>query len=132
MRPFPLLALAAPFLLISCSLVSAQPVAGGYAAIDPASDVALQARANIQGYFSLSQMRLEDILQAATQVVAGTNVKLRCKVTGDVEPAVWEFVIWHKLDGSWRLTAATKVEPLIWLRKISSVSTPPGPPQAAR
>jgi hypothetical protein len=113
MRQFALLALAAPFLFVSCSMVSAGSMAGGYAAIDPGSELAGQAKATIQAYFSPAKMRLEEVLQASSQVVAGTNVKLRCKVTGDVEPAVWEFVVWHKLDGSWRLTAATKLQPLI-------------------
>jgi len=51
------------------------------------------------------------VRKAGTQVVAGTNVKLVCRVTGEGAPARWEFVAWHRLEGTWELISARRLGP---------------------
>jgi len=105
---FPILA------ALSLQCGQAQPVAGGYAQVDGKGPVADQARKMVQRYFSDARLRIVEVQEAYTQVVAGTNIKLVCRVlAAGEEDSVWEFVIWHKLDDSWRLTSAVRVSPLI-------------------
>jgi hypothetical protein len=83
------------------------PMTGGYRAAALDAPLVLQAQAFIQKHLAL--LRLEELQEAYTQVVAGINVKLVCRVTGEGEPARWEFVAWRKLDGTWMLQSARKL-----------------------
>jgi hypothetical protein len=115
MNRFAVLALCAPLIAaVPLACGETRTLAGGYAALDKHDPRAIQAKAMIQRTFADTRMRLGEIQEAQAQVVAGTNIKLVCNVTGDgEEPSVWEFVIWHKLDDSWRLTSAVRISPLI-------------------
>ncbi len=109
MNRFTILALALPLLGAGASLNAQGPPrrVGGYQAAALDAPLVVQARAFIQKHLAI--LRLEEIQEASTQVVAGTNVKLVCKVSGEGEPARWEFVAWHKLDGAWLLHSARRL-----------------------
>jgi hypothetical protein len=81
-----------------------QPRMGAYRPVDPASPEVQEARAAIQKQFTV--LRIGSVTEAFVQVVAGLNYKLVCQVTEDDGASTWEFVIWHKLDRTWKLTAA--------------------------
>jgi hypothetical protein len=42
--------------------------------------------------------------------VAGMNYKLVCRVAGSDGAGTWEFVVWHRLDDTWKLTSARHLE----------------------
>ena len=108
MNRYAVMALYTPFLVAgSPDAQAAPPLVGGYRAAALDAPLVLEAKAFIQQHFAL--LRLDRIHEAATQVVAGTNVKLVCLVSGEGDPTQWEFVAWRKLDGSWRLQSARKV-----------------------
>jgi hypothetical protein len=65
------------------------------------------ARAMIQGQFT--QIQILEVVEAYSQVVAGTNFKLVCRTAGNGLAGKWQFVIWHKLDGTWELQSAQRI-----------------------
>jgi hypothetical protein len=101
------MALCVPVLAAGAAAQDAPRLVGGYQAAALDAPLVLQARAFIQKHLAL--LRLEEVQEAYTQVVAGTNVKLVCQVTGEGDPARWEFVAWRKLDGTWLLQSARKL-----------------------
>jgi len=108
MNRYAVMALYTPFLFAGGPDPQDTPqLVGGYRASALDAPLVLQAKAFIQSHFAL--LRLERVQEAATQVVAGTNVKLVCLVSGEGDPAPWEFVAWRKLDGAWMLQSARKV-----------------------
>lgn len=66
-----------------------------------------EAKAFIQGH--LASINVDEITEAYTQVVAGLNVKLICKVSGEDGPSEWQFVAYRSLDGRWHLWAADRI-----------------------
>jgi hypothetical protein len=109
MNRFAILALYSP-LLAAAGCMAPQPeprLVGGYQAAALDAPLVLEAQAFIQKHFAF--LRLEAIQEAYTQVVAGTNVKLVCRVAGEGEPSQWEFVAWRKLNGTWELQSARRV-----------------------
>jgi len=105
-------AVAGPLLAAGPSLCAhpaagAAAVPGGYQTTDVDSAQVREARAAVQK--NLATLRIESVREAYVQVVAGLNFRLVCEVSGEGGPAVWEFVIWHKLDGTWQLTGARRL-----------------------
>ncbi|WP_306599924.1 hypothetical protein [Geothrix sp. 21YS21S-2] len=82
---------------------------GGYRPAPLDAPPVLEARTFVQTHFA--RLRLGEVRKAGTQVVAGTNVKLVCRVTGEGAPARWEFVAWRRLDGTWELISARRLSP---------------------
>jgi hypothetical protein len=80
---------------------------GGYQSADVESAEVQEARAAAQK--QLPNLRIEAVLEAYVQVVAGENYKLVCRVSGEAGPATWAFVVWHRLDGQWQLTDARQM-----------------------
>jgi hypothetical protein len=111
MNRFAVLALYAPLLTGTVPMEGqGRRLVGGYAPASVDDEVVREARTEIQRYFVPDLQRLAEIRQAATQVVAGLNVKLLCRVTSaDRGHSLWEFVAWRRLDGSWHLISATRV-----------------------
>lgn len=110
MKRFSILALHMALLAATGSQVTAQERprhVGGYHAAALDAPLVLQARTFIQKQLAL--LRLEEVQEAYTQVVAGTNVKLVCRASGEDGPAFWEFVAWRKLDGAWELRLARRL-----------------------
>jgi hypothetical protein len=99
-----LLALAQP--LAACSNPE-PPRVGSYRPVDPASPEVQTAKAEVQKHFT--NLRIQSVSEAYAQVVAGMNFKLVCKVLEDDADSTWEFVVWRKLDGTWKLTSAQRV-----------------------
>jgi len=99
-----------PFLALALPLGAspgAQPRAGAYRQVDPASPEVQEARAEVQKNFT--SLRIQAVSEAYAQVVAGMNYKLVCRVLEDGGSGTWEFVIWRKLDGTWKLTSARRL-----------------------
>jgi hypothetical protein len=98
--------------LLAAASMRAQPVqnaglVGAYQAARVDEPLVLQARKAIQKHFRI--LRLGKVVEAYTQVVAGTNVKIICTVKGEAEPSQWEFVVWRKLDQSWQFQSCARV-----------------------
>jgi len=85
------------------------PRAGGFVPVPADQPLVLAAKAAIQKYFATLQ--LGNVQEAATQVVAGMNVRILCQVKEGDDQMVWRFQIWRKLDGTWRLTSARRLGP---------------------
>jgi hypothetical protein len=102
-------ALAVSLLLPACVGARSAGLVGAYTVARIDAPLVLQAREAIQKHFSI--LRLGEVLEASTQVVAGTQVKLVCQVTGEAEPSRWQFVIWQKLDQTWQLQSCARVSP---------------------
>ena len=79
---------------------------GGFKPLEVDQPLVKDAKAAIQSYFA--SLKLEAVLAAEVQVVAGTNFRMICQVQEPDGPATWRFVIWHRLDGKWRLTSARR------------------------
>jgi hypothetical protein len=80
---------------------------GGYQPADVESAMVQEARAAAQK--QLPNLRIETVLEAYVQVVAGANYRLVCRVSGEDGPSTWEFVVWSRLDGQWQLTDARRM-----------------------
>ena len=100
----PLLALGQP---LAASAAPEPPRVGSYRAVDPASPEVQAAKAEIQKHFT--NLKILSVSEAYAQVVAGMNYKLVCKVLEDDGDGTWEFVVWRKLDGTWKLTSAQRL-----------------------
>lgn len=100
----PILALAQP---LAASAAPEPPRVGSYRPVDPASPEVQAAKAEIQKHFT--NLRIQSVSEAYAQVVAGMNFKLVCKVLEDEDDSTWEFVVWRKLDGVWKLTSAHRL-----------------------
>jgi hypothetical protein len=83
------------------------PVVGAFQAVDRETPAVEEARAAIQKYFA--SLRLDQVQEAYQQIVAGVNFKLVCRVQGDGGQALWEFVVWRRLDDRWELTSARRL-----------------------
>ena len=82
-------------------------LAGGFRPLKGDDPLARDAKAAVQAYFA-SSFKLDAILAAEVQVVAGANFRLTCQVQEPDGPGTWRFVIWRRLDGTWRLTSARR------------------------
>jgi hypothetical protein len=80
---------------------------GAYQVAAKESPFVLEAIACVQRHMPL--LRLDKILEAYTQVVAGINIKLLCNVTTDGELSQWEFVVFRNLDGQYHLSLAKRL-----------------------
>jgi hypothetical protein len=80
---------------------------GSYQQIEPDRQDVQEARAAVQK--QLAQLRIEEVVEAWVQVVAGMNYRLDCRVTDADRTSTWEFVIWHRLDGQWELQSARQL-----------------------
>jgi hypothetical protein len=108
------------FFLFACSLMAVTPASthptapakalmpGGYQQVDSQAATVQEARATAQK--ALSGISIEAVLEAYQQVVAGMNYKLVCRVAGPDGAGTWEFVVWHRLDDTWKLTSARHLE----------------------
>jgi hypothetical protein len=85
----------------------AAPMPGSYQSVAIADPGVQEAREAVQA--CLANLRIEEVREAWSQVVAGQNYKLMCRVTGQNGPSTWLFVIWHRLDGSWELYSAYRI-----------------------
>lgn len=83
------------------------PRMGSYRPVDPAAPEVQAAQAEIQKRFT--NLRILSVSEAYAQVVAGMNYKLVCKVMEDDAESTWEFVVWRKLDNTWKLTSARQL-----------------------
>ena len=83
------------------------PMPGSYQLAEVDRADVQQAREAVQKHFST--LRIEEVREAWIQVVAGTNYRLVCRVSENDGPSTWEFVIWHRLDDTWRLESAKRV-----------------------
>ena len=81
-------------------------LAGGFKSIAVEQPLVQEAKAAIQAYFAT--LRLEAVLAAEVQVVAGTNLRMTCQVREPDGLGTWRFAIWRRLDGRWRLTSARR------------------------
>jgi hypothetical protein len=84
-----------------------EPMPGSYQAVDTSNPDVLDAKAAIQAH--LTDLTIQAVHAAYVQVVAGTNYKLVCQVSGASGSATWVFVVWHKLDGQWQLDLAKRI-----------------------
>jgi hypothetical protein len=89
------------------SAPASQVMPGGYQLVE--SDAAEVQTAKATAQNAMSNLRIEAVLEAYKQVVAGMNYKLICQVSAPDGAATWEFVIWHQLDDSWKLTSARQL-----------------------
>ena len=80
---------------------------GAYQPVDTGSPEVLEAKAAVQEH--LPRFIIDQVNEAYVQVVAGTNYKLVCDVMGEGQSAVWQFVVWHMLNGQWELISARKI-----------------------
>jgi hypothetical protein len=103
----PLLAAPQPKAIHAAGQVAPQVMPGSYRNADPESPDVVEARDAIQS--RLAQLTIEKVNAAYVQVVAGTNYKLVCDVQDTTGPTVWQFVVWHRLNGEWDLTSAEKL-----------------------
>lgn len=79
---------------------------GAYEPCPTDTPLAMDARAFIQE--NLAALAIDEVCEAYTQVVAGLNVKLVCKVTGEDGPSRWQFVAYRSLDRRWHLYKADR------------------------
>ena len=80
---------------------------GSYDPCPTDTAVAMEARAFVQR--NLAAMTIVEVCEAYTQLVAGLNVKLVCKVAGEDGPSRWQFVAYRSLDKRWHLYGATRI-----------------------
>jgi hypothetical protein len=83
------------------------PMTGAYQLAEADRTDVQQAREAVQKHFAT--LRIEEVREAWIQVVAGTNYRLVCRVSESDGPSTWEFIIWHRLDDTWRLESAKRV-----------------------
>ena len=107
------------FFLFVCSLMAVTPapthstapanaiMPGGYQSVDSEAATVQEVKATAQK--ALSGISIEAVLEAYQQVVAGMNYKLVCQVSEPNGTATWEFIVWHRLDDSWKLTSARQL-----------------------
>lgn len=86
---------------------ASQAMPGGYQSVDREAAPVQEAKATVQK--ELSALSIEAVLEAYQQVVAGMNYKLVCRVAEPGGADTWEFVVWHRLDGTWKLTSARQL-----------------------
>ena len=92
----PLLATPAP----------AAQMVGAYQPMDVSAPEVQEARSAVEK--AITGLRIDSVRAAYAQVVAGTNYKLVCLATDSSGQSTWEFVVWHRLDGSWQLNSAQR------------------------
>jgi hypothetical protein len=67
------------------------------------------AKAFVQNQLAI--LRIDQVLQAATKVEAGLNVRLICRVLGEGEgPTTWEFLAYRTLGGAWVFRSARMLQ----------------------
>ncbi|MGA2081579.1 MAG: hypothetical protein ABSH53_13355 [Holophaga sp.] len=103
----PLLAAAHPAQAATQPPSQAAPMPGSYQSIEATDPGVQEAKEAVQRY--LASLRIEEVREAWTQIVAGQNFKLMCRVSGERGPSTWLFVIWHRLDGTWQLDSAYRM-----------------------
>jgi hypothetical protein len=84
-----------------------KPLPGAPQPADQNNPLVLDAKAFIQKQFAL--MRIEEIKEAHTQIVAGRNVRLVCRVKEEQGEGTWEFVAGRSLSGHWQLLLARRL-----------------------
>jgi len=87
---------------------ASQSVPGGYQSVDSEAATVQEAKAAAQK--ALAGLSIEAVLEAYQQVVAGMNYKLVCRVVETGAADTWEFVVWHRLDDTWKLTSARQLQ----------------------
>lgn len=80
---------------------------GAYEPAPTDTPLVQEARTFIQRH--LASFNLDEVTEAYTQVVAGFNVKLVCKVTAEDGPSAWQFVAYRSLDGQWHFWSADRL-----------------------
>jgi len=83
-----------------------EPRPGGYTPAKVDDPLVLEAKAAVQRQFAL--LRLETVLDAGLQLVAGLNVALVCRVQEADGQGIWAFRVHRRLDNSWQLTLARR------------------------
>jgi hypothetical protein len=86
---------------------SARPQPGAPQPADRNDPLVLEAKEFIQKHLAL--LRIEEIKEAHTQVVAGRNVRLVCRVKEELGEGTWEFVAYRPLNGHWQLILAKRL-----------------------
>ena len=79
---------------------------GGYQASKVDAPVILEAKAFVQKHLAI--LKIESVKEAKIQIVAGTNIKLICRVAEKGDSGTWEFLVFRKLGGGWRLESARR------------------------
>ena len=83
------------------------PMPGAPVASTTDTPVVREAKAFVQKHLAI--LRIKEVKEASTQVVAGLNVKLVCRVAEEEGSGTWEFHAYRKLDGHWRLQSAQRI-----------------------
>lgn len=89
------------------SLRSPMRKVGAYQACSTEAELVQTAKCFIQG--QLTGMTLAEVQEAYTQVVAGVNVKLVCRVLDEDGESEWQFIAYRSLDRRWHLYAANRI-----------------------
>ena len=85
----------------------AKPSPGAPQLAEQNDPLVLEAKEFVQKHLAL--LRIEEIKEAHTQVVAGRNVRLVCRVKEDQGEGTWEFVAYRPLSGHWQLLLARRL-----------------------
>ena len=83
-----------------------RPMPGAPNSLSLDAPVVAEARAFIQR--NLPLLRIERVLEASTQVVAGTKMSLVCRVQEEEGPGTWAFTIYRRPNRRWRLQSAQR------------------------
>ena len=91
----------------SPSDMASYPVVGGWSQAEPLADeVQEAARFAVQAYavFHRSRTLYKDVLEAQSQVVAGTNFSLKLQVRHENSPRTAQATVWRQLNGQYQLS----------------------------
>jgi hypothetical protein len=86
---------------------SAKPIPGAPQPATQNDPLVLEAKEFIQKHLAL--LRIEEINEAHTQVVAGRNVRLVCRVKEEQGEGTWEFVAYRPPNAHWQLLLARRL-----------------------
>ena len=97
--------------LAACSPKVAGPapapvVAGGWQAADPKGEEIQAAARHAADQLPSGHGTLAEDASAATQVVAGMNIRMVLKLA---DGSRWQTTVWHRLDGTYALTEVAPV-----------------------
>ncbi|GEM_PF-2477837 len=85
-----------------------KPMVGGYAKVTVSEKVVTETLSFLKKSFPA--FGIESVEEAYTQVVAGMNIKLVCKVSHPQCTETWELVVYRDLNGEYHLTGAKSVK----------------------
>ncbi len=80
---------------------------GGYQAAKVDEPIIVEAKAFVQKHLAI--LRTESIKEASIQIVAGTNIRLVCRVAEEEGSGMWEFRAFKSLRGRWELQLARRL-----------------------